>query len=242
LLRRPFPHPCSLPTGHRITQPPRNKQPFKCPHSCPPCVLSCDRDRRTRRKERMLQAPAAEAVDLDPRGDDTLVTAASRRPGVRSPLRPLCRASLPLRPLSDGFPRGRPTSRRSPSPAPSALSAGTGRGAPIRRLAFPHRPQRRDRRAPPAPRYRLLRRSAGALVAADGLGPARSPKSGSAWTGSASSWRASTSKRELLALRFGSGLSAREIAPIVGKSEAAVKKQLTRTIATLKEHYRDELS
>ncbi len=48
-------------------------------------------------------------------------------------------------------------------------------------------------------------------------------------------------KRELLALRFGSGLSVREIAPIVGKSEAAVKKQLTRTIATLKEYYRDEL-
>ena len=47
--------------------------------------------------------------------------------------------------------------------------------------------------------------------------------------------------RELLALRFAGGLSAREIAPIVGKSEAAVKKQLTRTIATLKEHYRDEL-
>ena len=46
-------------------------------------------------------------------------------------------------------------------------------------------------------------------------------------------------KQELLALRFGSGLSAREIAPIVGKSEAAVKKQLTRTIATLKELYVD---
>lgn len=50
----------------------------------------------------------------------------------------------------------------------------------------------------------------------------------------------SQSKRELLALRFGSGLSAREIAPFVGKSEAAVKRQLTRTIATLKEYYRDE--
>lgn len=46
-------------------------------------------------------------------------------------------------------------------------------------------------------------------------------------------------KRELLALRFGSGLSAREIAPIVGKSEAAVKKQLTRMIANLKEQYVD---
>jgi len=49
-------------------------------------------------------------------------------------------------------------------------------------------------------------------------------------------------KRELLALRFGSELSAAEIAIVVGKSEAAVKKQLARTIATLKERYRDELS
>jgi RNA polymerase sigma-70 factor (ECF subfamily) len=48
-------------------------------------------------------------------------------------------------------------------------------------------------------------------------------------------------KRELLALRFAGGLSAREIAPVVGKSEAAVKKQLTRIIDSLEEHYRDEL-
>ncbi len=48
-------------------------------------------------------------------------------------------------------------------------------------------------------------------------------------------------KRELLALRFAGGLSAREISAVVGKSEAAVKKQLTRTIAALKEYYRDEL-
>jgi len=54
--------------------------------------------------------------------------------------------------------------------------------------------------------------------------------------------RLDPSKRELLAFRFAAGLSAREIAPIVGKSEAAVKKQLTRIIATLKEYYRDELS
>jgi RNA polymerase sigma-70 factor (ECF subfamily) len=46
-------------------------------------------------------------------------------------------------------------------------------------------------------------------------------------------------KRELLALRFASDLSSREIAAVVGKSEAAVKKQLTRTIAQLKEYYRD---
>ena len=49
-------------------------------------------------------------------------------------------------------------------------------------------------------------------------------------------------KRELLALRFASELSLREIASVVGKSEWAVKKQLARTIATLKENYREELS
>ncbi len=41
--------------------------------------------------------------------------------------------------------------------------------------------------------------------------------------------------REMLALRFAGRLSSAEIAAIVGKSEAAVKKQLTRTIRTLKE-------
>jgi RNA polymerase sigma-70 factor, ECF subfamily len=44
-------------------------------------------------------------------------------------------------------------------------------------------------------------------------------------------------KQELLALRFGAGLSSREIAPIVGRSQAAVKKQLTRTIQSLREQY-----
>ena len=43
------------------------------------------------------------------------------------------------------------------------------------------------------------------------------------------------------ALRFAAGFSVREIAPIVGKSESAVKKQFTRTINELKEHYHDEL-
>jgi RNA polymerase sigma-70 factor (ECF subfamily) len=47
-------------------------------------------------------------------------------------------------------------------------------------------------------------------------------------------------KRELLALRFAGGLSAREIAPLVGRREEAVKKQLTRILATLKEHYHDQ--
>jgi len=53
--------------------------------------------------------------------------------------------------------------------------------------------------------------------------------------------RIDPAKRELLTLRFASDLSSREIASVVGKSESAVKKQLTRTIAQLKENYRDEL-
>ncbi len=46
-------------------------------------------------------------------------------------------------------------------------------------------------------------------------------------------------KRELLALRFAGGLTSREIAAVVGKSEAAVKKQLARTLQSLKEQYDD---
>jgi RNA polymerase sigma-70 factor (ECF subfamily) len=50
-------------------------------------------------------------------------------------------------------------------------------------------------------------------------------------------------KRELLALHFAAGLTTREIAAMVGKSEAAVKKQLSRTVQALKkdygEHYHD---
>jgi RNA polymerase sigma-70 factor (ECF subfamily) len=53
--------------------------------------------------------------------------------------------------------------------------------------------------------------------------------------------RIAPDKRELLALRFASDLSSREIAAVIGKSEAAIKKQLTRTIAQLKEYYRDEV-
>jgi RNA polymerase sigma-70 factor, ECF subfamily len=44
-------------------------------------------------------------------------------------------------------------------------------------------------------------------------------------------------KRELLSLRFAAQLSATEIATVVGKKPQAVKKQLTRIIQTLKEHY-----
>ncbi|MEO8541708.1 MAG: RNA polymerase sigma factor [bacterium] len=47
-------------------------------------------------------------------------------------------------------------------------------------------------------------------------------------------------KRDLLALRYAGGLSAAEIAPLVGKSPEAVKKQLQRTLQQLKEHYRDQ--
>lgn len=50
-----------------------------------------------------------------------------------------------------------------------------------------------------------------------------------------------SNKRELLILRFAGDLTVREIAKVVGKSEAATQKQLTRTINTLKELYDDEL-
>ena len=47
-------------------------------------------------------------------------------------------------------------------------------------------------------------------------------------------------KRELLALRFAAELSSAEIAEVVGKSPAAVKKQLTRIMNNLKEHYHEK--
>jgi len=46
-------------------------------------------------------------------------------------------------------------------------------------------------------------------------------------------------KRELLVLRFAAGLTVREIAEVLGKSEAATKKQLFRTLQILKEQYHD---
>lgn len=49
-----------------------------------------------------------------------------------------------------------------------------------------------------------------------------------------------TSQRDLLALRFAAGLSSSEIAAVLGKSQASVKKQLTRILHSLKEVYRDE--
>jgi RNA polymerase sigma-70 factor, ECF subfamily len=47
-------------------------------------------------------------------------------------------------------------------------------------------------------------------------------------------------KQELLALRFAAGLTSAEIGSIVGKSEAAVKRQLSRTIASLRGPFRHE--
>jgi RNA polymerase sigma-70 factor (ECF subfamily) len=45
--------------------------------------------------------------------------------------------------------------------------------------------------------------------------------------------------REVLALHFAARLTVAETAAAVGRSEAAVKKQLSRTIRTLKEQYYD---
>ena len=47
-------------------------------------------------------------------------------------------------------------------------------------------------------------------------------------------------KRELLALRFAAGLSSPQIATVLGKSPAAIKRQLSRIIANLKEQYHEQ--
>lgn len=44
-------------------------------------------------------------------------------------------------------------------------------------------------------------------------------------------------KREVLLLRFGSGLKVREIAYVLDRSESAIKTELRRTLRALKEHY-----
>lgn len=46
--------------------------------------------------------------------------------------------------------------------------------------------------------------------------------------------------RDLIALRFAAGLSSQDIAAIVGKRPEAVRKQLSRLLQALKEHYRAE--
>jgi RNA polymerase sigma-70 factor (ECF subfamily) len=50
----------------------------------------------------------------------------------------------------------------------------------------------------------------------------------------------SPSAREVLALHFAARLTVAETAAVVGRSEAAVKKQLTRTLHALKEQYHDD--
>ncbi len=49
-------------------------------------------------------------------------------------------------------------------------------------------------------------------------------------------------KQELLALRFVAGLTSAEIGAVIGASEAAAKKRLTRILQSLKEQYRDGLA
>jgi RNA polymerase sigma-70 factor (ECF subfamily) len=49
-----------------------------------------------------------------------------------------------------------------------------------------------------------------------------------------------TDTREVLALHYAARLTVAEVAAVVGKSEAAIKKQLSRAIRTLKERYDDD--
>ena len=47
-------------------------------------------------------------------------------------------------------------------------------------------------------------------------------------------------QRDAIVLRFAGGLTAREIAGTIGKSEAATEKILSRALAVLRESYRDD--
>lgn len=47
-------------------------------------------------------------------------------------------------------------------------------------------------------------------------------------------------QREAIALRYAARLTAKEIAVVIGKSESASQKLLTRAIATIRETYRDD--
>ena len=49
----------------------------------------------------------------------------------------------------------------------------------------------------------------------------------------------SPEKQELLALRFAAGLSSTDIALVVGRSPAAVQKELVRVMRFLKEQFHD---
>ena len=44
-------------------------------------------------------------------------------------------------------------------------------------------------------------------------------------------------QRDAVLMRYAAGLSTRQIAAIVGKSEAATQKLLTRALASIREHY-----
>ncbi len=46
-------------------------------------------------------------------------------------------------------------------------------------------------------------------------------------------------QRECLLLRYGAGLTAREIGQVIGKSDEATQKLITRALAKLKENYRE---
>ena len=48
-------------------------------------------------------------------------------------------------------------------------------------------------------------------------------------------------QREMIVLRYGSGLTARQIGELLGKTEAAAQKSLSRALATIRERYRDDV-
>ena len=47
-------------------------------------------------------------------------------------------------------------------------------------------------------------------------------------------------QREAVMLRYTAGLTARQIGEILGKSDTATQKLLSRALATIREHYRDD--
>lgn len=47
-------------------------------------------------------------------------------------------------------------------------------------------------------------------------------------------------QRDAISLRFGAGMTSREIGAVLGKSEAATQKLISRALGRLKEAYRDD--
>jgi RNA polymerase sigma-70 factor (ECF subfamily) len=47
-------------------------------------------------------------------------------------------------------------------------------------------------------------------------------------------------QREAVILRYGAGLTARQIGEVLGKSDVATQKLLGRALASIREHYRDD--